>query len=122
MKLRLRGNSLRLRLNQNDVAGLASGRMLTETVTFPGGTEFQYTLVAPASSTDASAKLVASTIAVTLPGERTKTWADGDELGLYYDLPAGDAVLKIAVEKDLVCIDGPADERDPFAYPREKAC
>ena len=122
MKLRLRGNSLRLRLNQNDVAELASGRKLIETLTFPGGANFQYTLVMGDSSLDASAQLVASTIAVTLPAERARRWAAGDDVGIYFELPAGDSVLKVAVEKDLECLDAPVDERDPFAYPRETAC
>jgi uncharacterized protein DUF7009 len=122
MKLRLRGNSLRLRLNQNDAAELASGRTLVETLTFPGGANFQYTLAAPESSIDASAQLVASTIAVTLPEERVKHWAAADDVGIYFELVAGDSVLKVAVEKDLECLDAPPEERDPFAYPRETAC
>jgi uncharacterized protein DUF7009 len=122
MKLRLRGNSLRLRLNQNDAAELASGRTLVETLTFPGGANFQYTLAAPESSIDASAQLVASTIAVTLPEERVKRWAAADDVGIYFELAAGDSVLKVAVEKDLECLDAPPEERDPFAYPRETAC
>jgi len=122
MKLRLRGNSLRLRLNQNEVADLASGRTLAETLTFPDGSKFGYTLRLCESSKDASAQLLRSGILVTLPSEKAIDWAGRDELGLYYEIPAGDATLKIAVEKDLECVDAPLDERDPFAYPREKAC
>ena len=122
MKLRLRGNSLRLRLNQNDVASLASGRTLTETLTFPGDAKLLYTLRTAESSLDASAQLLASTIAVTLPEEKTRRWAAGDDIGIYFELPTADRVLKIAVEKDLECVDAPAEERDPFEYPRETAC
>jgi hypothetical protein len=122
MKLRLRGNSLRLRVNQKDVADLASGRTLTETLVFPAGAQFRYTLAAGESSIDASAQLVASTISVTLPEEKVRHWAAGEDVGIYFELPAGDSVLKIAVEKDLECLDAPAEERDPFAYPRETAC
>jgi hypothetical protein len=122
MKLRLRGNSLRLRLNQNDVADLVSGRTLVETLTFPGGASFQYTLAGRGSTIDASAQLVASTIAVTLPEEKVQHWAVADDVGIYFELAAGEGVLKVAVEKDLECLDAPLEERDPFAYPRETAC
>ncbi len=122
MKLRLRGNSLRLRLSQTDVADLASGKVLDEKLSFPGGAEFAYTLSAPKSAMEASAQFLDSTVRVVIPGNKIKEWAEGDELGLYYELPAGQSTLKIAIEKDLQCADEPVDERDPDAYPRAKAC
>src|SRR5689334_12823197 len=119
MKLRLRGNSLRLRVNQKDVADLASGRTLAETLVFPAGAEFRYTLAVGESSIEASAQLVASTISVTLPEEKVRRWATEEDVGIYFELPAGDTVLKVAIEKDLECLGAPAEERDPLAYPRE---
>ena len=42
----------------------------------------------------------------------------------YFDLPADRSVLTVAIEKDLECVDGPPEEKDPEAFPRaiEKAC
>lgn len=52
-------------------------------------------------------------------------WIGGEQIGLYFTLPTGAGPLKIAIEKDLICIDGVEDEKDPYAFPRElaeKAC
>ncbi len=37
---------------------------------------------------------------------------------MYFELPANGTVLKIAIEKDLECIEGALEERDPEAFPR----
>jgi hypothetical protein len=53
-----------------------------------------------------------------VPEEAARYWEDSDEIGLY-----GRAKdLDIAIEKDLECVDAPAEEKDPFAYPRKAAC
>jgi hypothetical protein len=53
-----------------------------------------------------------------VPAEAARYWKDSDEIGLY-----GRAKdLDIAIEKDLECVDAPAGEKDPFAYPRKAAC
>jgi len=59
-------------------------------------------------------------IRVAAPSTEVKDWAANDaSLGIYFDLPANGSVLKIAIEKDLECVDGPEEERDPDAFPRE---
>jgi hypothetical protein len=37
---------------------------------------------------------------------------------MYFDVAADGASLRIAIEKDLECVDGPEEERDPEAFPR----
>lgn len=58
------------------------------------------------------------------PGELVQDWAEGEQIGLYFDLPADSSVLTVAIEKDLECVDGPPEEKDPDAFPRaaEKVC
>lgn len=117
MKLRFRKNSLRLRVNQQEVETLAAGSSLLEQVYFPGGASLAYVLDGAAGSAP-GATLENSTIHVSLPAHQVRQWAASDEIGLYFEFPAGKDKLKIAVEKDLVCIDGPEEERDPDAFPR----
>jgi hypothetical protein len=61
---------------------------------------------------------------VLAPEAVVHEWAEGEQIGLYFELPAGASALTIAIEKDLECIDGPPEEKDPDAFPRivEKVC
>ncbi len=123
MKLRFRKNSLRLRVNQREVQSLASGAAVIEEVVFPGSARMTYTLQASRDGTR-QASYRAGEISVLAPEELVRDWADGEQIGIYFDLPADTSVLTVAIEKDLECVDGPPEEKDPDAFPREveKAC
>jgi hypothetical protein len=121
MKLRFRQNSLRLRVNQREVNELASGIALEEDVSFPGNVRMRYILEPYGQHTAASFE--GGVIRVSAPGNDVKEWANSEAIGMYFDLPADGSVLRIAIEKDLECADGPPEERDPYAFPRsEKVC
>ncbi len=117
MKLRFRKNSLRLRVNQHEVETLATGSGLEEQIHFPGGSSLTYILETGRGSVP-SARFEGGTIHISAPSKEVSKWAAGDEIGLYFELNASRDILKIAIEKDLACIDGPEEERDPAAFPR----
>jgi hypothetical protein len=117
MKLRFRANSLRLRVNQREVQSLAAGLPLREQVIFPGDTRLAYTLSAEAES-EANVRFEDGSIQVWAPKDQIAGWAGGDEIGLYFKLPANGTTLSLAIEKDLECVEGPLEERDPDAFPR----
>jgi hypothetical protein len=123
MKLRFCGNSLRLRVNRREVETLASGAALREEVTFPNDSHFAY-VFEPQTSAAPQASFEASVIRVAVPRSKVWEWAHGESIGLYFDIPAQDATLKVAIEKDLECLEGQPEERDPEAFPRskEKVC
>jgi hypothetical protein len=117
MKLRFHKNSLRFRLNQIEVNRLASGERLAEEIWFPQArTPFRYTLLV--NDGPASASLQAHELHVSLSATDVKVWVPSTELELHYSLPTDRDPLKLMVEKDLVCVDGPEEERDPHAFPR----
>ena len=125
MKLRLTPNSVRLRLNQTEVAKLAESGLLSERVDFPGPipTSLVYSLRLASDSDLGLAHLEGDEFTVTVPREQGKTWANTTkEVGLYYkhELPGG-GNLRIAIEKDFQCVDGPPEEHDPAAYPNPVA-
>lgn len=120
MKLRLRGNNLRLRVNRREVEQLASGEALQERVSFPGGASLSYILETAFDSLP-EASFRGGVIRIAAPAATVQPWASSDEVGIYFNLPAGGASLKIALEKDLECIDLPPEERDPDAFPRSAA-
>jgi hypothetical protein len=117
MKLRLRGNSVRLRVNQREVAALAAGRALSEGVRFPAGNSFIYTLE-PSSASTPEISFRDGVICVKAPDSILREWGANDSIGLYFDLPSIGSSLQLTIEKDLECVNEPAEERDPNAYPR----
>ena len=123
MKLRFRKNTLRLRVNQREVEELAAGNPLEEVVHFPGDASLAYVL-SPSESQAPGASLESSIIRISAPSALVKDWAASGDIGLYFDLPANGSSLRIAIEKDLQCTDGPPEEKDPYAFPREteKGC
>ena len=115
--MRFRQNSLRLRVNRREAENLSSGFALREYVHFPGDTQLDYVLESVPSVVP-QAEFTAGTIRVAIPREQVQKWAQTDTIGMYFDLPANGGLLRIAVEKDLECVDGPPSERDPDAFPR----
>lgn len=121
MKLRFKGNSLRLRLNQTEVQKLAAGTSLQEAVDFPGGSSLNYIL--ENGNGQAAASFTNGVIRVGAPADAVEHWASSEEIGMYFDLAASGRRMRIAIEKDLECTDGPVEDRDPDAFPRAaKAC
>jgi len=108
MKLRFRNNSLRLRVNQREVEGLASGALLEEQVLFPGEGRISYTLQS-SSAAAPEASFRHGVISVLAPQQQVDEWASSGSIG---------TSLKVAIEKDLECIDGPPEEQDANAFPR----
>lgn len=119
MKLRFHQNSLRFRLNQVEVAKLASGAVLVEEIWFPNSDQpFRYSLSLHESEASAALGLNPAQISVLLRRDDVTAWATSDELELHRSVPTSRGPLKLMVEKDLVCIDRPFEERDPHAFPR----
>ncbi len=121
MKLRIRGNSIRLRLEQQEVRQLAHTGVVEEIVSFPASASFKYSLRLHQSD-QFEARFEQGTIAVFVPNEKGKTWAASDDVGIYAEIPSGDAGLKIAIEKDFQCLHKrpDEDESDMFVNPLKK--
>jgi hypothetical protein len=117
MKLRFRNNSLRLRVNKLEVQALAAGDVLTESVFFPGQSSLSYVLEA-ASGKQPGATYQHGRIVISAPSDEVRSWAHSDAIGIYFELPADGTQLRVAIEKDLECLDAPSDERDADAFPR----
>lgn len=122
MKLRFRKNSLRLRVNRHEVANLASGATLEEAIVFPGDARLVY-MLERSDAKEAEASFTAGVIRILAPQHGVSEWATTDQIGMYFEVGANGSALKIAIEKDLECLDGPLDERDPDAFARsETSC
>lgn len=110
MKLRLRGNTLRLRLVQTEVAHLAAGKRVEERVDF-GASSLVYAL----SSGEAfGARFENGAIEVTIPRAQIEEWSSTDRVGLETE----QGPLRILIEKDWQCAQPRTeDESDNYPHP-----
>ena len=120
MKLRIRGNSLRLRLSRGEVNELAERGRVDDGIAFGAGPDarFGYSAVCADDASLLSARLGAGSIVVTLPGSLARAWAASDDVGLEGEQPIGNGdVLRLLVEKDFACLTTRTGEDDTDAFP-----
>ena len=125
MKLRIKGNTIRLRLTRPEVEGLGASGVLEERTRFGDGAELVYRLVVDASATTPGATFVGGVVAVTLPAAVAQRWARENVVGLEHAVALRDGgELRILVEKDFACLDRSMAAGDdlPGAYPNPGVC
>jgi hypothetical protein len=127
MKLRIRGNSIRLRLSQGEVTGLLAEWAIRESVHFSGSPTncMAYSLQLSPNASEASASFAQGELVVTLPVALAVQWAISDQTGIEHKQPAGDGMeLRIVVEKDFRCLQPrpEEDEVDNFPNPDSTSC
>lgn len=118
MKLRILGNSIRLRLSQKEVAQLAASQACNASLTFPNAQHLIYRLVV---EQELRCEFMDQTITISLPQSEVSQWADSDQVSIRKQIPLekGDN-LSILVEKDFKCLtDRGEDEHDLFPNPKE---
>lgn len=120
MKLRIKGDSIRLRLTRGEVRGLLDGGRVEEATHFPGGRTFRYVLSAPASAAAPSASFDADTLTIALPPATARQWGESEELGIRATLPLGGEGLAILIEKDFPCPTARPGEDDSDAFRRDR--
>jgi len=123
MKLRIRGNSLRLRLTRTEVQRLVELGSVEETTAFAGAAIFSYSVEADASQHSLSAEYLPGRMTVIVPEAQAKQWASSEMIGVYGEVATADGALTIAVEKDFACIDrDDPEDADAFPNPKRDGC
>jgi hypothetical protein len=124
MKLRMQGNSIRLRLSADEVTKLLQTGSVKEEVAFGPETSLAYELRTAPDAPDVCAWLKGGEIVVEIPQSLAADWANSDEVGLSNVQQFCDGTsLKIAVEKEFECLHGPPGEagRRLYANPAKPA-
>lgn len=118
MKLRIKGDSLRLRLSQGEMRTLAERGEVEDGVSFAGGAALRYRL--RVSDNDViSASYIANLIDILVPRALSRQWCDTDLVTLSATQPVALGELRIVLEKDWACLaprEG-EDESDNFPHP-----
>ncbi len=118
MKLRLRADTLRLRLTRGEVEQIGQGQPVSEATHFPDGNVLSYALV-PGERNGARLETsdTGQFVRIELDGHRARTWAGSDEVGFSGDTPFTVGALEVLIEKDFTCITPRDGEEELDTYP-----
>lgn len=127
MKLRVKNNSIRLRLTQSEVNAFASTGKIEEAIEF-GLTDDKKLIyrIEKAEAAYVFAEFANGIIKISVPVAQAENWASTTQVGISgeQDL-GGEKTLNILIEKDFACLgrlDG-EDDRDAFPHPKDgKIC
>jgi hypothetical protein len=118
MKLRIKGNSIRLRLLRSEVDRFEVAGQISETIEFGGSSFLRYALVMSPEATEVSARFRGNELAIVVPRTLAREWASGNDVGFDGEQSVGSGeTLTILVEKDFVCLDRPNDPDRADAFP-----
>ncbi|MEL7144886.1 MAG: hypothetical protein AAFO69_00855 [Bacteroidota bacterium] len=117
MKIRILGNKLRLRLQQQEIQKLAAGQAVVETVNFPIGDQLHYAVEPVGVGAEVTATFQNSKISVKIPGELLDGWEMDDRVGIYQEMKSAEEAFSIAVEKDFKCLHKRPGEDESGNYP-----
>jgi hypothetical protein len=129
VKLRIQGDSLRLRVGPGEIARLLESGRIEERVHFAAEPEARLTyaleLGGAAFNGDGSAVSVRwrpQEVAVVIPREMARAWAASEQVGMSGETDAGEAKLAVLIEKDFACLEQKAGEsEDTFPNPKAGA-
>lgn len=118
MKLRIKGNSIRIRLTKTEVDRFEKEHYLEESTEFVTG-RLTYVLAKDATMNELGAKIEGTKITVQVPLAIADHWTSTDEVGFQNNFSIGtDKQLFLLVEKDFVCLDNTfEDQSDNYPNP-----
>lgn len=119
MKLRIKGDSLRLRLSQGEMRTLAQRGEVEDQVSFPGGAALRYRVRVDKNDLEISATYKSNLIEISVPQALAERWHGTDLVTLSASQPLGVGELRLVLEKDWACLaprEG-EDESDNFPHP-----
>ncbi len=117
MKLRIRGNSIRLRLTKSEVTKLAEQGLVEEKTDFGNGQFFIYAVTVSGKFESITADFQNGQISIFIPQTVVETWTNGEEVGI----SAEQGLLKLLIEKDFNCLipRNTEEDADTFPHPKE---
>lgn len=121
MKLRINGNSLRLRLSRSEVARFGAQGLVEEAVEFGADNKLIYILAVSPQADNISVAYQNGRIEVWVPRHLAEEFTETDRTGISGEQAAGSGPsLQVLVEKDFKCIHG-TERENSDAYPNPLA-
>lgn len=116
MKIRINNNSIRLRLNPEEVTQLCKEGKVMSICHFPNAV-FKYS-VSKSSKDSISADFASETISVEIPSNELVNWDKDERVGFEFTTEDN---LFILVEKDFQCLQPRKHEKEDHLYPNPLA-
>jgi hypothetical protein len=117
MKLRVHGNSLRLRLSQSEVAQFSKTGFVEDSIEFAPGVKLSYSVESFSSVPALRAAYQNHCLRIQVPTAAAREWFTSDRVGISAEQPIESGrALSVLIEKDFQCLHGD-EQRDPDAYP-----
>jgi uncharacterized protein DUF7009 len=120
VKLRIKGDSLRLRLTQGEMRQLTERGEVEDRTSFPGGAALSYRLRVDNGSDEISVSYASNLMEFILPAALSERWCGTDLVTLSATQANATGELRIVLEKDWACLtprEG-EDESDNFPHPQ----
>lgn len=124
MKLRIKGNSLRLRISPSEMTRLLEAGRVEETIYLgvDAGARLTYALEHAAQAPPMSVRYRPQEVTVVVSSQNAQRWATGQDVGLYGRSDSSHGPLELSVEKDFACLDkSDAENADRFPHPNQGA-
>lgn len=125
MKLRIKGNSLRLRITRPELDQLMNEGRIEESIIFApdGRSHLTYALEHAPAASSLTVRFAPPSLEVLIPTEQAQQWSLSEDVGIYAAINLGEhGALEMIIEKDFSCLHGTAEEnRDAFPNPRAGA-
>ena len=120
MKIRIKGNSIRLRLTKTEVENFGKDGDFNEETQMLGGI-FRYQLKRSYNYENLAAEWIAdeNKIVFYMPEKIANEWVESNEVGFQHKMPLADGnKLFLLIEKDFVCLDNTfEDQSDNYPNP-----
>lgn len=121
MKLRIRGNSIRLRLSQQNVKEFGEKGYVQDAIQFGATTDQQLVYaLKTAKVKKLQSEFKDNQITIFVPNELAKMWVESELVGMeHLEKTTDDNEIKILIEKDFKCMHVRIneDESDSFPHP-----
>src|SRR5579871_2722760 len=122
MKLRIKGNSIRMRLDRRDLGQLLDCGHVNDAVKFgpAPGQAFTYAVqIGPAPRGLPQVEYAPGQILVKIDREDVIEWQNSDRVGFDHQQSCDGGTIRVVLEKDFACLDRPAGEEaeDAWAFP-----
>ena len=120
MKLRIKGNTLRLRLLRSEVERLTHAGVVSDEIRFGVDTDqaLKYSIAASDGVDVVTTQFNDNQILILIPESIVLNWTTTERVGIESVQDVGcDTELSILIEKDFECVDRPDDPDRADAYP-----
>jgi hypothetical protein len=121
MKLRIRGNSIRIRVSKPELEEIAEAGSAEDKIQFAPANELRYR-VDVKDGGGVEAELRGSLIRVIVPRKEVERWLEPEQVSIEGEQAIGDGThLRILLEKDYTCLAprGGEDDSELFANPEK---